>query len=272
MRKLLMIVLLGVAGIWGEAQAQQCTGPGYVFEDVLASDPFCPQISWIAQRGITLGCVVIDATRRLYCPDEEVSREQMALFFNRLADSLFPRNCSVNQVMKWNGTDWLCASDTPGPPGPAGAQGPVGATGATGANGPAGPQGPTGATGATGADGPAGPQGPAGATGAVGPQGPPGSATSSAPYVTVAADYLVTANDYTVFCDVTGADRTVTLPPAASNGGRIYVVRRVGGGNSQCNVTPVQAGTVVLDNAGQTRAIMVQSDGTTWHILAETKQ
>ena len=90
--------------------------------------------------------------------------------------------------------------------------------------------------------------------------------------MTVAADYLVTASDDTVFCDVSVADRTVTLPPAASNGGRIYVVRRVGGGNNQCNVTPVQGGTLVLDNAGQTRAIMVQSDGTTWYILAETKQ
>jgi hypothetical protein len=75
-----------------------------------------------------------------------------------------------------------------------------------------------------------------------------------------------------VFCDVTGADRTVTLPPPSSNGGTIYVVRRVGGDNNQCNLTPAQSGTVVLDNAGATRSIMVQSDGTTWHILAEARQ
>lgn len=75
---------------WGEAQAQQCPGPGYVFDDVLATDPFCPHITWIAQRGVTLGCHLIDGTHRLFCPDEEVTRDQMAVFLNRLANALFP--------------------------------------------------------------------------------------------------------------------------------------------------------------------------------------
>lgn len=90
--------------------------------------------------------------------------------------------------------------------------------------------------------------------------------------MTVSADYTVTASDYTVFCNVTGADRTITLPAAASNGGRIYVVRRVGTGGNECNVTPVQGGTAVLDSGGAHRSIVVQSDGATWYIIAESYQ
>jgi len=93
---------------------------------------------------------------------------------------------------------------------------------------------------------------------------------TSAPVVTVSANYTVSASDYTVFCNVTGAARTITLPTAASNSGRIYVVRRVGTGNSECTVTPVQGGTVLLDNgSGDPRAVTVQSDGTTWYVIAE---
>ena len=288
MRKFLMIVFLGLAGTFGgEAQAQYCAGPGYVFVDVPDTDPFCPHIAWIAQRGVTLGCQVIDGTQRLFCPEQESSREQMAAFLNRLATSLFPLNCGVSQVMAWNGTDWACADGTPGATGPAGPAGPTGAQGPQGDAGPQGPagatgaQGPQGLAGATGADGPQGPQGPAGATGPQGPegpqgiqgiQGPPGSSTGTAQFVTVSTSYAVIATDHTVFCDVTDGIPTITLPPAVDNAGRMLVVRRVGGGNNECHVTPVQGGTTILDNAGQTRSIIVQSDGTTWYILAESKQ
>ncbi len=84
--------------------------------------------------------------------------------------------------------------------------------------------------------------------------------------------HVCLATDFTVFCDVAGADRTVTLPAAASNGGRIYYIRRVGGGNNQCNVTPVQGGNFVLDNGAVARGIIVQSDGATWWVIAQTFQ
>jgi hypothetical protein len=165
-----------------------------------------------------------------------------------------------------------------GPVGPEGAQGPVGLPGAPGvpgtpgATGAQGPQGPAGPQGATGAQGPAGPQGPVGATG---PQGPAGSATTATPTVVVTGannPYSVTASDYTIFCNVSSNDRTVNLPSASGNAGRIYVVRRVGSGNDECNVSSVQGGTVTLDNGivNTRRAIMVQSDGTTWWIIAES--
>ena len=144
----MLVIGMGVAPA---AHAQSCPGaPGWVFEDVPASDPFCPQITWLAQRGISLGCAVIDGTRRLFCGDDPVIRTQMALFLSRLADVLFPQNCSGGQVMKWNGSAWTCADDTPGPPGPAGPQGPQGATGAPGPQGVAGPPGPQGIAGPPG--------------------------------------------------------------------------------------------------------------------------
>jgi len=414
MRKLLMMVLLGVAGMWGgAAQAQFCAGPGFVFEDVPDTDPFCPQISWIAQRGITLGCAVVegDPTRRLYCADENVTRVQMSAFLQHLGDALFPQNCASGQVLKWKGTTWACADDTPGPQGPAGPagptgptglqgpEGPAGATGATGAQGPAGPQGltgaqgpegPAGATGATGAQGPAGaqgvpgvdgrtvlngtvapaagdgidgdfwldtvtvtlygpktagawgagislvgptgatgaagaqgatgpqgpagPDGPAGPTGAQGPQGlqgpagatgatgatgaqgpagpqgltgdtgpqgaqgpqgpqgpqgvqgPAGSFSGVVSAITVSANYTATTSDFTIFCNVAGNDRLITLPSAAANLGRMYLIRRIGGGNNECFVTPVQGGPLTLDN-GNTEGVLVQSDGTTWYVM-----
>jgi hypothetical protein len=69
----------------GPAQAQFCPGTeGWVFDDVLASDPFCGYITWMAQNGVSLGCQIVDTDHRLYCPAGNVSRSQMAAFVNRL--------------------------------------------------------------------------------------------------------------------------------------------------------------------------------------------
>ena len=61
MRKYLLAVmlLLGLGALPTAAQAQFCPGPGFVFIDVPDTDPFCPVITWIADRGITLGCIAI---------------------------------------------------------------------------------------------------------------------------------------------------------------------------------------------------------------------
>ena len=66
------------------------------------------------------------------------------------------------------------------------------------------------------------------------------------PTTTVAANYTAQAGDYAILCNVTAANRTITLPSAAANSGRVYVVRRVGTGSNDCTVTPVQGGTRVL--------------------------
>src|SRR4029450_3539049 len=62
----------------------------------------------------TLGCLVIDANHRLYCPHDSVSRDQMAAFMVRLGDALLPPTCSIGQVLKWDGAQWSCANDNAG--------------------------------------------------------------------------------------------------------------------------------------------------------------
>ncbi len=98
-----------------EAAAQFCPGlPPWVFDDVPITHPFCTDITWMAQRGVTLGCALIDPNHRLYCPDANVDRGQMAAFMHRLGDALLPLSCAPGQVMKWDGLQWACANDNIG--------------------------------------------------------------------------------------------------------------------------------------------------------------
>jgi hypothetical protein len=52
---------------------------------VLASSPFCPDVTWLKTYGVTKGCT--DATH--YCPTDNVSRLQMAAFMRRLGNNAF---------------------------------------------------------------------------------------------------------------------------------------------------------------------------------------
>lgn len=70
----------GVAalGLWlvaSVATAAPCAG----FNDVLDTDPFCPNVAWVRNRGVTQGCAA-----SAYCPNDPVTRLQMAAFLNRL--------------------------------------------------------------------------------------------------------------------------------------------------------------------------------------------
>jgi len=88
------------------AQAAPCAG----FTDVDDTSPFCVNVTWLKNRGVTLGCT----STTLFCPGDFVSRLQMAIFMNRLGDSLFPLTCAAGQVMKWDGLQWACANDAIG--------------------------------------------------------------------------------------------------------------------------------------------------------------
>ena len=106
MRKLIAMAGLGLLGLWSTAaQALPCAG----FTDVEDTSPFCGNVTWLKNRGVTLGCAP-----GLYCPADFVSRLQMAAFMNRLGDSLFPLTCAAGQVMKWDGLQWACANDAIG--------------------------------------------------------------------------------------------------------------------------------------------------------------
>ncbi len=61
--------------------AAPCAG----FTDVDSLNAFCPNVEWMRNRSITLGC-----TSSQYCPGDSVSRLQMAAFMNRLGNALEP--------------------------------------------------------------------------------------------------------------------------------------------------------------------------------------
>lgn len=115
MAKLIKGALLALVFVAGEALAQFCPGLSpWVFDDVPSTHPFCTDITWMAQRGVTLGCLAIDPNHRLYCPSNNVRRDEMAAFMRRLGDALLPLTCAAGQVMKWNGLAWACANDNLG--------------------------------------------------------------------------------------------------------------------------------------------------------------
>jgi hypothetical protein len=66
----------------GPVAAAPCAG----FTDVDSASGFCPNVEWLKNRSITLGCT----SATLFCPDAAVTRLAMAAFLNRLGNALQP--------------------------------------------------------------------------------------------------------------------------------------------------------------------------------------
>jgi len=64
------------------AVAAPCAG----FLDVDSTSPFCANVEWIRNRGVTLGC----SSATAYCPNDTVTRLAMSAFMNRLGTALTP--------------------------------------------------------------------------------------------------------------------------------------------------------------------------------------
>jgi hypothetical protein len=75
------VTLIAVASCEMAASAP-CAG----FTDVDDTSGFCPNVEWLKNRSITLGCTSVT----LYCPDDPVNRLQTAAFINRLGAALTP--------------------------------------------------------------------------------------------------------------------------------------------------------------------------------------
>jgi hypothetical protein len=71
----LTIVLVAPATVWAAD----------TFTDVPESNVFHDDIAWLAEAGVTRGCNPPDNTR--FCPEDNVTREQMAAFMRRLAEN-----------------------------------------------------------------------------------------------------------------------------------------------------------------------------------------
>lgn len=83
--------MAGVAaflGVAAPAMAQVCAGFTDVVDDGTAPGAFCPNVQWVKNRNITLGCT----TATLYCPGNNVTRLQMAAFMNRMGKALTPED------------------------------------------------------------------------------------------------------------------------------------------------------------------------------------
>ncbi|HEX2420168.1 MAG TPA: S-layer homology domain-containing protein, partial [Acidimicrobiia bacterium] len=93
------------------------------FMDVASDHPLAADIEWLEAWGITKGC-----TATAFCPNDPVTREQMAAFLHRFA---------LSGAAGGSG-----AQGAQGPAGPAGAPGPQGEVGPAGAQGDVGPAGP----------------------------------------------------------------------------------------------------------------------------------
>lgn len=69
-------------------------GPCAGFVDVEDTSPFCGNVAWIRNRAITLGC-----GPNAYCPDNPVTRQEMAAFISRLAPMTAPALVDANQSL-----------------------------------------------------------------------------------------------------------------------------------------------------------------------------
>jgi hypothetical protein len=71
------------ASVSAAAWALPCAG----FSDVDSTHSMCGNVEWIRNRAITFGC----ASTSVFCPNDFVTRLQMAAFMNRLGTALTPQ-------------------------------------------------------------------------------------------------------------------------------------------------------------------------------------
>lgn len=119
---------LGILGLAVGAALPTTAWASHQFRDVPTDTESHSAVDYLVGNGITKGC---DSSGTLFCPAGNVTRNQMALFLERLSGNgqVAP---SVNAATVGGKT----AEQLQGVQGPAGPAGATGATGATGARGP----------------------------------------------------------------------------------------------------------------------------------------
>ena len=85
------------------------------------------------------------------------------------------------------------------------------------------------------------------------------------------ADYTATATDTTILVDASGAARTIMLPAASGISGRIYVIKKTdSSGNAvtvDANASETIDGATTYALSAQYKFVVIQCDGTNWHII-----
>ncbi len=88
----------------------------------------------------------------------------------------------------------------------------------------------------------------------------------------VSSTYTAEGVDHTLLGDASGGDFTISLPEAGNVEGKVLVLKNVGASGT---LTIDPSGSETIDGAsthglaGQYDSIMIQSDGSNWHILAD---
>lgn len=83
MKTILCMIAAAASIAYGSiAHSAPCAG----FTDVDDMNGFCPNVDWLKNRAVTLGCT----SATLYCPGDTVLRLSMAAFMNRLGVALTP--------------------------------------------------------------------------------------------------------------------------------------------------------------------------------------
>ena len=87
-------------------------------------------------------------------------------------------------------------------------------------------------------------------------------------YVSKSANYTATIDDNTI--EVTATGKTITLPTAASIGGRIYTVKLTASGSGTVATTCSQTidGSTTYSLASQYKYVTVMSTGSNWIVIA----
>jgi hypothetical protein len=115
---MVILSVMGLALLFAPVSRAQLACTESVFDDVNATTVgpvFCGYIEYFATLGITGGC---SATPPLYCPDNPVTRGQMAVFLSMALDMvpfvISEGPCDVGQVLKKTATGFTCDDDLGG--------------------------------------------------------------------------------------------------------------------------------------------------------------
>jgi hypothetical protein len=88
---------------------------------------------------------------------------------------------------------------------------------------------------------------------------------------TKTASYTLTTDDYTIFFNCTSGSLTATLPSAAANTGKIFVIRKIDATVNTLVFSPAIRADLAttIASVNYPVAFTVQSDGTSWYIIGK---
>ena len=117
LKRILFAGAFGLAALHAApaALAAPCAGFSDV-DDTVVGAAFCQHVEWVKNRAVTAGC----GAGTTYCPNDAVTRLQMAAFMRRLGDALTPTFLRKRQTgvelgaLNYTATQTVCNTDAAG--------------------------------------------------------------------------------------------------------------------------------------------------------------